>query len=704
MTLAKRTLQHPGTRPVAWLLLTAMLSLFWGAAPQRAEAQEQEARTAAVLDFTSDLPGGALLGRAAAAEMQLQLTERFYVVRSRAVVIDAISSLGIRAPYEPDEMRLLYKELDARQIFTGRVVGIEEGDQPQPWARVVLRVEVYDGASGDLVNGAIIEEYEQAAPGGRVDRDALRNAAVGRAVNRALTQIEARTLLTATVLQHQPRRNLVTLNRGSRSGVTEGMLFDIFRVVVDPTNPTQPKRIKVGRVKVTDVSGDDSTASVLEAPQGIQSDDVLRQVFVLPEVVTPDGSSQISPPSAAPPRGGSKGLGGMLTGVLGTVAGVGLLFLLLSMQENTNQDSPRVNPNNGAYLRQATPGDNPSVVVTWSDRDFSPPPNYIGGYFVYRGQSENFSATEGEAIGVVPGAAQRAYSDTPTFELVTATIPVRFQFQQGEDVEQVEEELEVEIVHTSPQPGQTYFYKVRRIGPPSVITPPTLITTDSSGSGSGGNFGGNSGNLGGGFNRSRGAIRSRQQWLREKAHGRIQGTGGNIRIRRLGQRRVTRQVTSIPPGANFDTTLDPQTDNDLDLQAEVGISNASAPAGPVTYIVPPEPLAPSDNNQAQRVDEIGFEFQGVLGATEYVLQVSRNVNFTPLVFQSAPISTTSSGRLSFAFNSTQAGFSALAPNTQYFWRVGARSTFRNQPAPQPDGYVFSRVFTFTTADQPPAAP
>ncbi len=121
-------------------------------------------------------------------------------------------------------------------------------------------------------------------------------------------------------------------------------------------------------------------------------------------------------------------------------------------------------------------------------------------------------------------------------------------------------------------------------------------------------------------------------------------------------------------------------------------------------MVPPDLRSPADNNQAQRVDEVGFEWQGVLGATEYVLQVSTNINFSPVVFQSQTIQTTSSSVLSFNYNNGQAGFLQLAPNTTYFWRVGARSTFRNQPTPQPDGYVFSRVFTFGTADQPPAAP
>ena len=207
MTLAKRTLQHPGTRPLAWLLLSALLTVTWGVAPTRAGAQEVEARSAVVLDFGGDTTGGALLGRAAAAAMSLQMKERLYNVSSRADVIDAMNRLGIKEPLEADEIRALRKELDFKQLFTGQVASLEEGNSPQPWAKVILRVEVYDGTTGDLVNGAISEGYETSTGTLRDDqREALRNAAVERAVSKALGQIETRTLLTGAVLQHQPRR------------------------------------------------------------------------------------------------------------------------------------------------------------------------------------------------------------------------------------------------------------------------------------------------------------------------------------------------------------------------------------------------------------------------------------------------------------------------------------------------------------------
>lgn len=693
MTLATRTLRHPGTRPLAWLLLSAMVTLLWGGCPRRAEAQEQEARTAVVLDF-GDQTNNALLGRAAAAALALALTEQLTIVRSRAEVVEAVTRLGVRAPYEPDEVRGLASELDAKEVYSGQVLKLEEGDGNPPWTKVLLQVEVYDGATGDLINGAIAEGYEQGTGVGREDRDNLRAQAVERAASSALTAIANRSLVRGAVLQFNPAGRRVLLNVGSRHGVKEGMLFDIFRPAVRPDAPSETVLNKVGRVRVVSVSADDSEANIVNADQGIQSNDILREVFVLPSAEvradgTVIGTTQVK-------RGGGGGVGKMLAPILGGVAGVGLLLLLLSMNENTNTDSPRVDTAGGAFLRQSTPGANPSVIVNWGDRDFSPPPNFIGGYVVYRGQSDSFAAVESEAIGVTPGAAQRNFADDPSWALVQTTVPVRFTVQNGDQVDEVTEELAMEIVHTSPQPGQTYFYKVRRIGPPSVITPPTLIDTSGSGTGGGGGLGS--------FGRSRAAAERTR--ARAIAEGRLITGNGAIRITRAPGSRVVhhRQVTAIPPDPGYDTTLDPRDDNDLDLDADIGLSNATPAVGPVTYLVPPDLRAPSDNNQAQRVDDIAFEWQGVLGATEYVLQLATNINFSPVVFQSQTIQTTSSSVLSFNYNSSQAGFVTLNPNTTYFWRVGTRSTFRSQPAPQPDGYVFSRVFTFGTADQPPAAP
>ncbi len=719
MTLLKRTMRHPATRPVAWLLIAALVALDLGVAPRPAAAQEQEARSAVVLDFESTAAGAALLGRTASAAMALKMTERLYVVRSRAEVNDAVGRLGLRQPYEADELRALAKELDAKQIVTGKVVSLQESAGPPAWAKVLLRIEVYDGATGDMVNGALVEGFAQGAAGGREDRDTLRNGAVERAVAKGLIQIESRTLLTAAVLQQQPGRNLVLINKGSRLGVVSGMLFDLYRVIVDPANPASTKQVKVGRVKVSEVSADDAMAQVLEAPQGIQSNDLLRQVFTLPEVAAGGDSRQATPGLSAPPasgKGGKGGFSGILMGVLGTVAGVGLLALLLSMQRNTNTDSPKVYTAN-AFLRQATPGSNPSVIFQWSDSDFTPARTAIGGYIIYRGQSDSFAAATADATGVVAGASQRSFSDDPIWRQINQTLNVRYTTQGSSSgssgtsgtstATTVDESIDIVIDHESPQPGVSYFYKVRRVGPAAVTAPPTLITAGNGTSGTSGTSGGLGGGTSTGLGRSRAAnARARSAWLRARGRGLILTEGGHV----LSVRRtrtvngVKRQVTSIPADASYPTGASPQTDNDIPVTGDVGLSDASAAAGPVTYMVPPGLRSPANNNQAQLVDDVTFEYQGVLGATEYVLQLSTNVNFSPVIFQSQAIQDTSATVRSFRYNSSQAGFVKLAANTSYFWRVGAKSTYRSQPAPQPDGYVFSSIYTFTTADQPPSSP
>lgn len=682
MTLAKRVWRHPGSRAAAWLTLSSLLALTYG--PQPVSAQEIEARSALILDF-QDPAGGGLLGRAATSALYLAMTAKGYNVRSRFEVEEAVLRLGLREPFEPDEIRKLYRELDADMIVAGRVLRVEDQPGPPAWVHVDLQIEVYDGETGDLVNGSISEGFETAAGGGRALLEELRNQAMERAVAAGLDQIERRTQITAAVNNFQARTNEVLLNRGGIYGVRVGMLFDVFRPKADPADPARAIKVKVGRVRVTDVSTDEATGEVLQSTEGIRAGDELREVFVLPAWSPPqlDAAGQVTRPSRVE-RGGSPT--GAIMGVLGAIGGLAAIALLLSMNENTNRDSPVVNAATGAYLRQSQPGVFPSIVVEWGDRDFSPPRNFIGGYLVYRGQAPAFAAVEADAIGAVTGTTPRTFSDDPLWVEINTVMPVQYLRREGEDVEDIRTELDMTIIHQSPQPGQTYFYKVRRVGPAGVLIPPDLIISE----------GGSSG-----FGRSR----ARAARARGVARGTILRTGSTIvRAEVRVPPAARRQVQNIPPGPDFDPTLNPQSDNDIDPDDDIGLSDASVGIGPVTYIVPPELLAPANANQAQRVDDINFQWQNQFGATEYVLQISESVSFGALTFQSQPIQTTAPTQQSFRYDSTKAGFVTLAPNTTYFWRVGARTTLNNQRAPEPNGYVFSPVFTFSTADQPPAAP
>ncbi|MBI2300529.1 MAG: hypothetical protein HYU66_16590, partial [Armatimonadetes bacterium] len=342
-------------RPLAWLTMLSLLALTFGAAPQRAVAQEQRARSVAILDFAND-GGDAILGRAASAALHLKMTERQYNVRARSEVREAFVRLGLREPLEPDEVRRLFQDLDTELVVGGRVLKVEQGDSPRPWARVLLRVEVYDGASGDLTNGAIAEGYETGTGTSQTDREATLNDAVERAATKALETIEANTLIEGKVMLYSPVDDppKVVLNRGMKYGVQDGMLFDIFRVDLDPSDASRTRQFKVGRIKVTSVSSDEAEGVVLETNGGIRTNDILRQVFAFPAVdeVVPvrDTRGNVVQGPKQPKRGGGAGLLGPLLGVVGGLAG---LALLLTMNNNQNTSAPRVNPNTGAYLQQA---------------------------------------------------------------------------------------------------------------------------------------------------------------------------------------------------------------------------------------------------------------------------------------------------------------------------------------------------------------
>lgn len=726
MTLAKRILRHPATRPVSWLVLTTMLTLTYGVVPPPAGAQVQEARSVAVLEFTNEADARQLLASAARAALELAMTEAGYDVTPRQQVVDSVQLLGLRPPYEPDEIRALADDLDAREVATGRVLRVEQLPGARPTVQVVLQVEIYDGGTGNLINGALVAADETATGTSGAELDQARVEAVSRAITKALREVVNTKLIAGAVLLPDPRDVPPTAetNLGSEDGVVPGMEFDVMRTIVDPLDPARTRRIVIGRVRVNSVDAESARVSLVSGDQGLKTGDFLREVFRLPTLSTVPAIGMGPRTETVSRARGAGASTGLMTGILGTVAGIGILALLLSMQENTNRDGPRVGGAGNAFLRQSVPGDLPAIEINWGDRDFTPPPNFIGGYLVYRSQSEAFAAVENEAVGVVPSADQRRWSDEPRYMNIDQDVQLRYTVQEGTDTETIETTVNVVINKPAPQPGQTYFYKVRRIGPPPVLIPPTLIETGGGGTGGTGGGGGGFGGGGGGFGfRGRDADtgdgatidmgrlrarqdamrRGRQQWLREAARGRILRAGGNIlsvRTRNTTRTSRTRQTSNIPPGGNYD----PDIDTEIDLDEDVGLSNASSAAGPVTYIVPPELRTPADNNQAQQVDDINFEFVGQFGATQYVVQIATDPQFNNLVFQSAPVETTAATVTPFRYDLTQPGFATLSPNSRYFWRVGARSTFRNQRFPEPEGWVFSSVFTFITADQPPPAP
>jgi hypothetical protein len=675
------------------LALAAMLCCAAVGGPRAALAQggESEARTALVLDFASNIAAAPMLGRDVSAAMGLLLTQRGYNVKPRRDVLDAMNRLGARAPWEADELRLLAKDQDVQLIFTGTVLTLDEDTTPGGLVKVNVRVEVFDGATGDMFNGAYGDGLEKVPGPSAVERDTGRAAAIDRALGKALQRINARVPITAAVLTYNPAGNFVLINRGLKQGVVKGMEFDVYRAKLDDADPLRTVSVKIGRVQCVNVSNDEAEAKVLEQTQGLNNRDQLREVFRLPGYTVKGGRFEVKPPEDSPGRGGTGAFNKLVAPVAAVAGGLGLLGLVYWMYTHSVKDAPSISASGGAYLRQTAPGMNPAIEVAWTDRGFAPPPNFIGGYLIYRGQSSAFSAVERDVIGGTAGSKQTTFADEPIWADQRLSIPVSFQQQNGTNMTTVNANVTVRVVHFPPTPGQSYYYKVRRLGPQRPTQPPELINRAAGTTAAPGPVDPEA------WRRSRAAAMRQQASLAGRGRALVSGGNLTVSIDGLGLADPTRQVTSIPQPANWNQTLDPIQLNTVTL-GQVGLSDATGAAGPITYMVPPDLLTPQSGNQSQAVNDIPFSFQGVLGASEYALQIGRDRQFVDKVFEGKLV-TTASTVLSYRYDESKPNYQSLAPNNTYFWRVGARVT--GQHVPMPDGWVFSQVFTFTTADQPP---
>lgn len=673
MSWVRALRRHPATSRVAWLLTVALLAAIPGGPTRRAWAQggEQTARTAAVLDFANLVERSPLMGRDVSSSVALSLTQQGFTVTPRAIVLDALAKLGLHPPYEADNIRAIAKELDVQKIYGGAVLAMLDQPGARPRQLVDVKVEEYDGPTGDMINGGYGKGVEEIKGGGDTERDAARAAAIDRAVAKSFEAMHARTLITGAVMSYKPEGGKVMINRGLKQGVQEGMLFDVFRAKLDDADPLKTISVKVGRIKVSGISSDDAECTIVFQTQGVNQRDQLREVFQLPKyVVTNDG---VVPEKIQPTDTG--GLRRLMAPLIGIGLGAAVLGGLAMMLTHTVRDAPSVVASN-AYLSQSGDGNNPSIVFQWGDRNFAPPPAYIGGYVVYRGNTPGVSSDEGAAVGATVGSNGRAFYDNNEWTNKTYPITVRYQDSAGSPQTPT---TTLTIIHLSPQPGQQYYYRVARLGPPMPTTPPTLIS------------------------RGRGAGATRSA-MTSGGSRRVLRSRGNVQLSPWlfgAPLRTGRQVTVLNPPAAWNNTLDPATDNVVNPPATIGLSDASNAAGPVHYIVPPVLAEPASGNQAMPTDNITFKFEGELGATEYRLQIATDALFTNKWFE-GQLLTTVTGPLNLKFDDTQPNYRALRALTTYYWRIGARCS--GEPAPQPGGYVWSNHFTFTTADQAPAPP
>ncbi len=130
-------------------------------------------------------------------------------------------------------------------------------------------------------------------------------------------------------------------------------------------------------------------------------------------------------------------------------------------------------------------------------------------------------------------------------------------------------------------------------------------------------------------------------------------------------------------------------------------SDGSAPTDGVTYFTPPVLQSPENGAQNQSTSSITFTWNSTLGANEYILQVfpQDDPNGQRVPVYQVELRQDTSGTM---FTTIDTGFNSEA---RYYWRVGARRSGEARPVCYDrEGWLFSEIRTFLTAQAPPPPP
>lgn len=340
------------------MVIVAMASP-WLASLAPAAAQPAGRGTLAVVDFT--VRAGlqqALLSRAATDAVALELSRAGFNVIPRMQVQNALQELSLEPVLDRLGVIKLGKTLAVDSIVSGEVVAVTVEGSPRI-ARVTILVRVTDVASGEDINGAAVTGRSNPRVGYVGDDDQLIREAISNAALEAATTIASYTIPEATVL-NTVGTDEVLVNRGTRSGVVEGMEMIVIR-----------GRDVVGRIRITRPSASEATGKIISSTLGIQPEDKARAVFKLPAVQLVGAKVKITPPRARPKSAGLSNLGKLFV-----VAG--LVFGAMQIGKGGN---PGVD---GVKAEAVIDNTGPAVKISWKPSVFAQANQDRILYHIYR--------------------------------------------------------------------------------------------------------------------------------------------------------------------------------------------------------------------------------------------------------------------------------------------------------------------------------
>ncbi len=452
-------------------------------APSAAQAQTAVQR-AAVLDFSTGEGMDPLLGRKAADALAVNLTTSGdYEVVTRQSLEEAVATQpGLRPPFNEATQARLAGVLNARSVFSGRVLRTIVTNNRS--ARVIIEVRQLDALTGDYINGTQISEVTDEKLQ-QFDNDVLIDESINKAAFAAVRSMKQTTLPTGTVLNVANEE--IQLNVGTRNGVAPGQIYTVLR---DQLNKARNivERLKVGEVRVTSTEDNQSTARVYRGGQaGVRTGDKVRQIFVPSNFPISTSGSSSSPVTSPPPTNRRhKGfLGGIGAGALGLVALIGLVVLagvgggttgtaaqaprsVIAQPIQTSATATDVTSGatiGGSAIRVSFRESLPSIIAGQA----------VAGYLIFRSTGASVGANALTLVDFVRGN-QTTYVDdttvigtrnivitggtTGTSNLTVAETSVA---AAANAITQAANSITITVTRPPLQPGVQYFYRVARI-------------------------------------------------------------------------------------------------------------------------------------------------------------------------------------------------------------------------------------------------
>lgn len=305
-------------RAVAKLLVAVFLLphlLLASSAPIVMAQTETATTNVAVLDFSNESKyGDSVMSRLATDAVVVELTKsEKFTVETLQRTREAMANLDLRYPLTAAGLLRLAEELAVNAVVVGKVRDVSITDKPRQ-ARIELEVQMLDGATGESMNGAIVRGASSPVENFTGDDDVLITQAINNAAYVAVRRMIDYIIPQATVL-NAIGSDRVLLNRGAQDGITKGMEMIV----------TRGDEV-IGKIRIVDVTNNDSTAAIISAVRGVRSEDKARAVFKVPEKVAGgygEPASRLSGGVIGAPKK-KKGIGQ----VLGVLAGLALVALL----------------------------------------------------------------------------------------------------------------------------------------------------------------------------------------------------------------------------------------------------------------------------------------------------------------------------------------------------------------------------------------